>query len=264
MNPHIDELFSLKGKVALITGGGGWLGTAMTEALAEAGAAVVIAEINPEAAQRAVSSMIAQRLDVSHVIADVTDETSLCGCLDQCVQEHGRLDILVNCALKGPFTQLGQGSLDDYTRDFRNGPATYAVAAEQAAVHMRRTGGGSIINIASMYGVVTGYPQVYEGVCLPNPAGYQAGKAAVIHLTRHMAVYWARDNIRANCISPGAFPDPNAQSLTGFMERLEPQVPLGRIGNPAELKGAVLFLAADASSYVTGQNIIVDGGWTVW
>jgi len=263
VNPHIDELFSLKGKIALITGGAGWLGTAMTEALAQAGAVVVIADIDREAAERVISSMSAQQLDVSSVMADVTDEESLRGCLNQCAQEHGRLDVLVNCAWKGPCTQLGQGSLDDYTRDFRTGPAAYAIAAEQAAVHMRRTG-GSIINIASMYGVVTGYPRVYDGVCPPNPAGYQAGKAAVIHLTRHMAVYWAPQNIRVNCISPGPFPSPDAQSMPGFVERLEPEVPLGRIGQPAELKGAVVFLASDASSYITGQNLLVDGGWTVW
>lgn len=264
MDPHVNKLLSLKGKVALITGGAGWLGTAMTAGLAQAGATVVIAEINGGAAEKVVSSLGEQQLEVSSVIADVTNEKSLRNCISQCAEEHGGLDVLVNCAGKGPFAQLGRGSLEEYTEGFRTGPAAYAIAAEQAAVHMRQRGGGSIINIASMYGVVTGYPHVYEGVCPPNPVGYQAGKAAVIHLTRHMAVYWAKDNIRANCISPGAFPDPGAQRIEGFVERLEGQVPLGRIGQPAEVKGAVVFLASDASSYVTGQNLLIDGGWTAW
>ena len=267
MNPHTDELFSLKGKVAIITGGAGWLGAAMTEALAQAGAAVVVAEVDAPATEALAASLTRQGLDVRTIVADVTQEEPLRDCIDSAARDAGRLDILVNGFHTAPYTQLDRGSIDDYTRDLRTGPAAYTVAAEHSAVHMRRTGGGSIINIASMYGMVPGYPRLYEGLCEPNALGYQAGKAAILHLTRYLAVYWAKDNIRVNAISPGPFH--NTQAHAGsldpqFLPRLQREVPLARIGRPAEIKGAVLFLAADASSYVTGHNLVVDGGWTVW
>ena len=264
MNPHINELFSLRGKVALITGGGGWLGEAMTEALAQAGAAVVIAEINSEAAERVVTSMSEQQLDVSSVIADVTDEDSVRDLIGHVVQENGRLDVLVNCHWKGPNAQLGEGSLEGYVRDFRNSAGSYAVAAGAAAVHMQQIGGGSIINMSSIYGVVSDYPRTSEGLGEPDPVGYQGGKAAIIQMSRNMAVHWAKHNIRVNCISPGPFPRPASQPVTAYAGRYEREVPLGRTARPFELKGAVVFLASDASSYITGHNLMVDGGWTIW
>ena len=116
-----------------------------------------------------------------------------------------------------------------------------------------------------MYGLVTGYPEVYEGLTSPNSIVYQAGKAAIIHMTHYMAVYWARDRIRVNCITPGAFPNKSAQEkMPELMRRLEAKTPMARIGQPWELKGAAVFLASQASSYMTGQNLIVDGGWTLW
>jgi len=126
-------------------------------------------------------------------------------------------------------------------------------------------GGGAIINIASMYGVVGSYPEVYVGFPVNSPVSYHACKGAVVHLTRHLAVYWAKDNIRVNTVSPGPFPkDETKREYPGFIERLEKKVPMGRMGLPHEVKGVVLLLASPAGSYITGQNILVDGGWTAW
>ena len=262
-NPSIEELFSLKGKVALITGGAGWVGTALSEALAQAGATVVIADIDREALDKVTSEMKKRGSPVIGLDADMMQDKSIRECIDGVAADCGRLDVLINCAYRGPSPTIDDATFDDYSEGFLH-PSSYAIAAQQAAVHMRKVGGGSIVNIGSMYGQVTGYPKVYEGLTKPNPITYQAGKAAVLHMTRHMAVYWAKDNIRANCISPGPFPSLSQQAVPSFVDRLNEKVPLGRIGAPWELKGAVVFLASEASGYITGQNIAVDGGWTVW
>jgi len=265
MNLHVRELFDLSGKVALVTGGAGWLGTAISEALAQAGAEVAIVDYNADAVDKAVGSFKENSLEVIGIVADVMQEKSLRDCIDKVAADCKRLDILVNCAYTGPVPELDQATLEDYDKGFHNGPSAYGVAAQQAAKHMRKVGGGTIINIGSMYGIVTGYPEVYEGLTKPNSVVYQASKAAVIHMTRYMAVYWARDNIRVNCLTPGAFPNASVQKqIPEFAKRLSAKTPMGRIGKPYELKGATLFLASDASSYVTGQNIVIDGGWTAW
>jgi NAD(P)-dependent dehydrogenase (short-subunit alcohol dehydrogenase family) len=124
---------------------------------------------------------------------------------------------------------------------------------------------GSIVNIASMYGVVAPDPELYQGdVSLNNPANYGAGKAAIIQFTKYTAAYYAKYGIRANSISPGSFPNPKVQQNASFIKRLSAKSMLGRVGQPQELQGVVILLASDASSYITGQNICVDGGWTAW
>ena len=269
MNPHTKELFDLTGKVAVVTGGAGWLGTAMTEALAQAGATVVIVDYNAKSVDRVVGQLKNDNLDVIGVVSDVMQDKPLRECIDKIAADCGRLDILINCAVVFTSAKLDEVTFEDLERSYRNSSA-YAIAAQQAVTHMRKAGGGSIINIGSMYGLVTSYPKVYEGVSAPNPITYSADKAAVIHMTHYMAVFWAKDNIRVNCISPGTFPDRskdiyvNNPKMSEFIERLNQKVPLGRVGQPWELKGAIVFLASDASSFITGQNIVVDGGWTVW
>jgi NAD(P)-dependent dehydrogenase (short-subunit alcohol dehydrogenase family) len=116
--------------------------------------------------------------------------------------------------------------------------------------------------IGSMYGVVGSYPEAYEGVVPASPVAYHALKGGIVHMTRHLGVYWAKDGVRVNCLSPGPFPGPAANAT--MVERLTTKSPMGRMGRPEELKGALVFLASEASSYVTGQNLLVDGGWTAW
>jgi gluconate 5-dehydrogenase len=116
-----------------------------------------------------------------------------------------------------------------------------------------------------MYGVVGSYPDAYEGFEVNSPANYHAMKGGLVHLTRHLAVYWAKDEIRVNAISPGPFPRSETEiSMPGFVTRLSEKSPMKRMGRPHELKGALVLLASDAGSYITGQNLIVDGGWTAW
>jgi NAD(P)-dependent dehydrogenase (short-subunit alcohol dehydrogenase family) len=114
-----------------------------------------------------------------------------------------------------------------------------------------------------MYGVVGSYPDAYQGVSVASPVQYHALKGGTIHMTRHLAVYWAKDGVRVNCISPGPFPLPDGIKEE-MKQRLESKSPMGRMGQAHELKGTVVYFASDASSYVTGQNLLVDGGWTAW
>jgi gluconate 5-dehydrogenase len=121
---------------------------------------------------------------------------------------------------------------------------------------------GSAIFIGSMYGVVGSYPDAYEGVTAASPVAYHALKGGIVHMTRHLAVYWAKDGVRVNCLSPGPFP--NERVAPEMVRRLTEKSPMKRMGRPEELKGALVFLASDASSYMTGQNMLIDGGWTAW
>jgi len=265
MNKRINKLFDLTGKVAIVTGGAGWLGTAISQALAEAGATVAIIDCNAVALNKLVAGFNKDNLKAIGIVADCFEDKLLRDSFDKIVSDCGRLDILVNCAYSGPVPEVDKAAFEDYDKALHNGPAAYGIAAQQAAKCMRKSGGGVIINIGSIYAMVTGYPEVYENITSPNSIVYQAGKAAIIQMTRHMAVYWAKDNIRVNCISPGTFPsDLTQKQIPELVRRLESKVPMGRIGRPWELKGTVVFLASDASSYVTGQNIVVDGGWTAW
>lgn len=269
MNPHMKELFDLTGQVAIITGGAGWLGNAMTEALAEAGATVTIIDYNAEGVERTVTQFQNSGLKVIGVVANVVKEKSLRDSIDKVAADCGQLNILVNCAVAHSGDVLEKITCEHFEKMYRNSTA-YAIAAQQATTHMRKTGGGSIINIGSMYGMVTSYPDVYEGLTDPCAITYAADKAAVIHMTRYMSIFWAKDNIRVNCISPGPFPNPHNKAykdnpkMPEFISRLQQKVPLGRVAQPWELKGGIVFLASKASSFVTGQNIVVDGGWTVW
>lgn len=265
MDAHIKELFDLTGKVAFVTGGAGWLGTSICEALAQAGATVAIVDCDAERVDKTVAQLNKSGLKTTGIVTDVMDEQSLRDSIDKVVADHGRIDVLVSGVHAGPQPAIDDASYSDFDRGLHNGPSAYGIAAQHAVRHMRKTGGGSIINIGSMYGVVTGYPEVYENLLPPNSIVYQASKAAIIHMTRYMAVYWAKDNIRVNCLSPGPFSNATVQRQEReFISRLEKKIPLGRIGQPWEMKGAIVFLASNASTYVTGQNLLVDGGWTAW
>ena len=263
MDPRIEHLFDLSGRVALVTGGAGWLGRAMCHALAEAGARVVLASRNLDQCRQLASELPGQAAAFQ---LDLNQEQAVRGLIDQVVEQFGGIDVLVNNAYSGPRATLTDATAEDFQQSFLTGLTAYFVAAQQAAHHMRALGrGGSIINIASMYGIVGSYPEVYMGSDLNSPPNYHAVKGAVIQLTRHLAVYWAAQNIRVNALSPGAFPQQQVtQEREDFIRRLSSKVPLGRMGQPHELKGAIVFLASEASSYMTGQNLVIDGGWTAW
>ncbi len=263
-DPTVQQLFDLTGKRALITGASGYLGTAMARALAEAGAVVVTASRDQErAAQSAAALPAVSGGRHVGVALDQLDETSMEAGYQAALDLVGGIDILVNNGQSGPSHDLTDVTPEQFQRQLANAAGYFHLARLVRNDLARRKAAGSVIMIGSMYGVVGSYPEAYESICSASPVAYHALKGGIIHMTRHLAVYWAEDDVRVNCLSPGPFPNP-AKVPAGLEDRLIAKSPLRRMGRPHELKGAVVFLASDASSYVTGQNLLVDGGWTAW
>ena len=260
----IQELFDLSGKVALVTGGTGYLGTAFSHALAEAGASVVISS-RDEARGRDAASQLPAPGGASHhaVQLDQMDSGALRNGFEMAVQAAGQVDVLVNNGLDAQGKDLTEVSFEEFAQHQANNAGYFELAKLQHDHAVQRGAEASVINIGSMYGQVGSYPDAYEGICSASSVAYHALKGGTIHMTRHLAVYWAQDNVRVNCLSPGAFPNP-AGAPAALVKRLETKCPMGRMGVSTELKGAIVFLASGASSYMTGQNMTTDGGWTAW
>ncbi len=261
--PTIQQLFSLDGKVALITGASGHLGLALAHALAEAGSRVIVASRKLAAAKN-ISAALAGKEAGRHLAVSLNqmDENSVQKGFARSENLAGRIDILVNCGHEPLTADWRTVTGSQFTRQLANCTGYFLLARllRDHAVKNRRP--ASITMLGSMYGQVASYPDVYAGIGPASPAGYHALKGGILQLTRHLAVYWAADNVRVNCLSPGPFPSPLAPP--GLVRRIKAKSPMKRIGAPHELKGAIVFLSSDASSYVTGQNLVVDGGWTAW
>lgn len=258
----MNNIFELKNKIAVVTGGYSYLGTAITEVLSQHGAVVYMAGKNNETAKSIIASM-PKRSKVKFINCDVGDFNSIKECFKNIFDKEGRIDILVNNANYGRAGQLDKITEEDWNAGIDGTINNYFMCIQTALKYMKKNG-GVILNVASMYGVVSPNPQVYGKSGFDNPPNYGAGKAAIIQLTKYAAVHFAKYNVRVNCISPGAFPKPSVQKNKEFIKNLSKKIPLGRIGKPDELKGVVILLTSNASSYITGQNFCVDGGWTIW
>jgi len=250
------NLFSCKDRVALITGGLGLIGREVAEGLNDFGATVCVADINEHQMKGF------ENLATNFKQFDITSEDSIRQTLEAVISQFKKIDILVNCAY--PRTGDWGARCEDVTFDswkmnVNNHLGGYFLCCQKVAEQMKLQGGGSIINFASIYGVVAPDFSIYEGSTMTMPVAYSAIKGGVIALSKYMATYYAKDNIRVNCVSPGGVFDKQPDS---FVERYDFKTPLGRMGTPEDMVGAVLYLASDASSYVTGHNLIVDGGWT--
>jgi gluconate 5-dehydrogenase len=263
IGPTVQQLFDLSGRVALISGASGHLGFAMAYALAEAGARVVVSSRDLERAKQTACTL-PEVSNGNHVAVtiDQLDESSIkCG-FDEAVEKTGQIDVLVNNAHAALFADWRSVTGEAFTKQLANTTGYFLLSRLLRDHIVERGTFGSIIMLGSMYGQVASYPDIYEGIGAASPAAYHALKGGIIHLARHLAVYWAKDRVRVNCLSPGPFPTTDLPKE--LEKRLMRKSPMGRLGQPYELKGAIVFLASDASSYVTGQNLTVDGGWTAW
>lgn len=273
-----SNLFSVEGKTAVLTGASGFLGRTFARALLTNGARVV-ALGRSERLQREAEEWSSEfGMDsISFHRVDMYDISTLGRVLDEIVTKEKSVDVLVNNAHElGPGTgfNVPEGSLDNATmetwmRNLTGGVYWAALATQKLGVIMKQQGSGSIINISTMYALVAPRPQLYAGTEFINPPGYSASKAALLSFTRYVASFWGQHGIRANAILPGPFSnteDPGGENAVDqdspFLQRLKGFTCLERIGSPHELAGALLFLASDASSFMTGQAVTIDGGWT--
>jgi NAD(P)-dependent dehydrogenase (short-subunit alcohol dehydrogenase family) len=254
----------MDGRGVAVTGGGGWLGSAMALALAEAGAAVVVIGRTLEPLEAVAARASGLPGSVLPLKADAFEEATLGAVVELLAAQGRRLRGWVNNAYSGSMTQLEQLEEEGSVADtLRSGLGDPMVTSVRVAREVTDNGGGSIVNVSSMYGIVSPRPGVYrDDPEMHNPPVYGAAKAGLIQFTRYAAVHWAKRGVRVNALVPGAFPPPTVRP--GFIARLEEQIPMGRVGRPEDLSGAAVFLLSDASSYITGQVLVVDGGWTAW
>jgi 2-deoxy-D-gluconate 3-dehydrogenase len=260
--------------VALVTGGSGFLGKQFSEALSEAGASVVVADINKADAEELADSLSNTSSSSLGVGFDVTDPDSVNSLMEKTLSNFGRLDILVNSAALDPkfegtktdqhITSFEEYPLQSWREAIDVNLTGMFLTCQAGAKVMKENGKGSIINICSTYGITGPDQRLYESLGEPQlykPVYYSVSKAGVLGLTRYIATYYEGTEIRCNALTPGGVEREHDQV---FKEAYGKRTVLGRMAYPHEMKGAVVFLASDASSYMTGTNLIVDGGWTAW
>lgn len=271
-----DGLFSLRDRIAIVTGAVGLLGKHHCYALAEAGANVIAADLDEKQCAAFTGELMNKGLPRALGCGvDITQKPSVEALRDRVLKEFGRIDVLVNNAAINDMFENPQAALE--LSKFENYPlelwqksldvnltGTFVCSQVIGSV-MAKAGKGSIINIASTYGMVAPDQSLYtrpDGTqAFYKSAAYPTTKGAIIAFTRFLAAYWGRAGVRVNCLSPGGVE--NAQDEF-FVHNYAARTPLGRMAAPTDYKGAIVFLASDASAYMTGANLVVDGGWTAW
>jgi NAD(P)-dependent dehydrogenase (short-subunit alcohol dehydrogenase family) len=255
---NVIDAFSLKGRVAVVTGGAGLFGRQIVEGLAEAGARVIMAS-RDVAAQEAHAAPLRQRgLAIDVLKLDQSDERSIDDLLRQSLDRAGQVDVLVNNAVMRPM----KGWSDDaaaFAKSMAVNATGVFLMTRCFGQHMAGRGRGSIINVGSIQGMVGPDFWLYDGLGLDTPPDYFFHKGGMLQLTRYAASKLGPRGVRVNCISPGGFLSGQSDE---FVKRYSARTFLGRMANESDLKGVVVFLASDASAYITGANVPIDGGYT--
>jgi 2-deoxy-D-gluconate 3-dehydrogenase len=270
----IQELFDLTGRTAVVTGGAGFLGQQFTEALAESGASVVVADIDANRAVEQANRIVKLGGKAVGTTLDVTDPTSVNQLIEFSIGSYGGLDVLVNSAALDPKfesssqkmhdTSFESYPLENWQQALNVNLTGMFLVCQAAAKVMKERGKGSIVNICSTYGITGPDQRLYESLGEPQlykPVFYTVTKAGVLGLTKYIATYYQGTQIRCNALTPGGV---ERDHEPAFKDAYSKRTVLGRMAFPHEVKGAVVFLASEASSYMTGANLVVDGGWTAW
>jgi NAD(P)-dependent dehydrogenase (short-subunit alcohol dehydrogenase family) len=265
----VSELTNLQGQTAVVTGGAGGLASTFCEALCELGADLMLLDCNEEAV-RAAAARLHEKYgtEVTPLVVDLENEESLREAMAFALQHRPKLEILINGAafcgsyrLEGWAVPFEQQSVEVWRRALEVNLTAAFTLSQGLAPALRASGNGRIINFGSIYGVSAPDFSLYEGLPdMGNPAAYAASKGGLIQLTKWLATALAPD-IRVNCLSPGGVYSIQSEE---FVRRYSAKTPLGRMADSVDIAGVVVFLATDLSRYMTGQNLVVDGGWTVW
>ncbi|MEO8855569.1 MAG: SDR family NAD(P)-dependent oxidoreductase [Burkholderiaceae bacterium] len=259
----LPSWLNLDGKVGVVTGGGTHLGLAMSGALAELGATVYLLGRRREVVEASAEQLRARGLNAYAVSADAADESGMEHAVQDILKQHGRLDVMV-CNAGGAFgsAMAPHISLGDLEATLRLNVGTTLVCAQTAARAMIPKRRGAIITVGSLHATLGSDPRLYAPDFRRSTQSYHASKGAILNLTRALACEFAQHDITVNCISPGQIPKPSLDAFT--RENFRNMVPLGRLGVPSDLKGAVALFASEGGCWITGQNLTVDGGWSAW
>ncbi|MCG2686751.1 SDR family oxidoreductase [Candidatus Parcubacteria bacterium] len=269
---NLDNIFNLNGKIAVITGGNGQLGTEYVKTLAEAGVKVAIFDVTKKINETL--NGLADKYPVKFFDVDISNKENVVDALEKIEDDWGVPDILINnAALDSPpgANPIENKSFEDYSIEswesvLKVNLTGIFITCQVIGGAMAKSGRGSIINISSTYGVVSPNQNIYkyraeQGTPFVKPASYSATKSAIMNFTRYLATYWAKQGVRVNTLVPSGvynYQDDN------FLKNYCDLVPMGRMAKASEYNGAILFLSSDASSYMTGATLIIDGGWTAW
>ncbi len=269
---QVKELFSLEGKIAVVTGAAGLIGFHHCNALAMAGANIIACDLDKVKLDELSEKLFPNSIGM---VCDVTDKKSLVSVKEQIIRKYGKIDVLVNNAaindmVENPIKAAEESKFENYPLDlFKKVMETNVtgvfLSSQVFGTEMALKGLGSIINIASTYGIVAPNQSIYinesnEQTFYKSPV-YPASKGAVISFTRYLAAYWGKSGVRVNVLSPGGVEN-NQNEF--FIKKYSEMTPLNRMAKADDYMGALIYLASDASAYMTGANLVVDGGWTIW
>ena len=279
MKKNTKDLFNLKNKIIVITGGSGILGSEFSSALSNVGAIPIVLDKDKASLKLLKKMFIKKNQKGFFFLLDLNDENKVKAAINLIIKKHRKIDCLINAAgftgkemLKTNsnfFERFEKYDFKLWHKSLNENLSSAFIVTKSIATHMLKRKKGSIINIASDAGIISPDHRIYEankkfnykGVNFNTPISYSVAKSGIISMTRYLATYWAKKGIRVNCISPaGIYKKHNKK----FVEQLSQRIPLGRMAKPYELNGAIIYLCSEASSYVTGHNLVVDGGRTIW
>ncbi|MBL7735904.1 MAG: SDR family oxidoreductase [Chitinophagaceae bacterium] len=264
---HTLKKFDLSGKVAIVSGGAGYFGKPIVLALAEAGAHVIAASRDEEKCKNYAADLNQKGLSVEGRYLDLSDESSIIDLASATNSDHKKIDILINNAVsREGFKNLNEITKEEWEKSQQINSTGLMLMTKAILKFMCERRSGVIVNVGSIQGAVGPHFPVYGNTGMTSPVNYTYDKWGMVGFTKWIANYYAKFNIRANCISPGGYGPGIAESIgdSEFAVNYKRLTPMGRFADDEDIKGPIVFLSSDASSYVTGQNLLVDGGWTSW